>query len=410
MSEREAFLKAIAANPADDTARLVFADWLDERDDPLGEFIRLQIQLDRKPKRPRSGTLVAREKELLKAHQAEWLGRLAAAERSRAFEPTFRRGFVDSATIHGRVVADYADDLRRQCPGLAELDVVGVRGHGRAIADAGLVALGMLCLEDWPFPADVEAIANSPHFSHLEVLGVWLGSVNDEAVCRILGAAALPALRRIELVQLAGGVDAFEQAGELDARADRLAALINSARGTPVASVYRPFAELLPLGPHVGWNLHGGTVPDGRQALVHAELNNGQGFCQVFYFDGGGHLLAGEELDLSGSLQRKPRYGGYDEAELFEHLGGRIGFRPGMIRVHEFDAEQVIPDCWTRIYKFDGDVYHFLENPDGEPDPHAESREIELESVRFWLRGGHFCITHGGDAAWADQSGEICST
>ena len=36
MTERDAFLGQIHANPADDTARLVFADWLDEHGDPRG--------------------------------------------------------------------------------------------------------------------------------------------------------------------------------------------------------------------------------------------------------------------------------------------------------------------------------------------------------------------------------------
>jgi uncharacterized protein (TIGR02996 family) len=46
VSEREAFLRAIRENPADDTARLVFADWLQEHGEPeRAEFIRLQIEL-----------------------------------------------------------------------------------------------------------------------------------------------------------------------------------------------------------------------------------------------------------------------------------------------------------------------------------------------------------------------------
>lgn len=44
MSDEAAFLEAIRANPADDTARLVYADWLDERGDPRAEFIRLRQQ------------------------------------------------------------------------------------------------------------------------------------------------------------------------------------------------------------------------------------------------------------------------------------------------------------------------------------------------------------------------------
>ena len=46
MTEAEAFLAAIIANPDDDLPRLVFADWLDEHDDSLrAEFIRGQCAL-----------------------------------------------------------------------------------------------------------------------------------------------------------------------------------------------------------------------------------------------------------------------------------------------------------------------------------------------------------------------------
>ena len=42
MSEEEAFLEALKANPADDTTRLVYADWLDEHDQPQkAEYLRL---------------------------------------------------------------------------------------------------------------------------------------------------------------------------------------------------------------------------------------------------------------------------------------------------------------------------------------------------------------------------------
>jgi len=40
----KAFLRAILANPAELTAWLVYADWLDEHHDPRAEFIRLEIR------------------------------------------------------------------------------------------------------------------------------------------------------------------------------------------------------------------------------------------------------------------------------------------------------------------------------------------------------------------------------
>src|SRR5438094_583437 len=104
MIEPEALLAAIAAAPDDDVPRLVLADWLEERDDPLGEFIRLQIELEplRVPRAdpgvelerikrldcippghgerdlttPLARKLI-RETDLLRAHQAAWLGPVA---------------------------------------------------------------------------------------------------------------------------------------------------------------------------------------------------------------------------------------------------------------------------------------------------------------------------------------------
>jgi uncharacterized protein (TIGR02996 family) len=45
MRDDDGFLDAIRANPGDDTHRLVYADWLDERGDPRGDFLRLHLAL-----------------------------------------------------------------------------------------------------------------------------------------------------------------------------------------------------------------------------------------------------------------------------------------------------------------------------------------------------------------------------
>ena len=46
MNDHEAFLAAIRANPGDEAPRLVYADWLEERGDPRGEYLRLEHQLN----------------------------------------------------------------------------------------------------------------------------------------------------------------------------------------------------------------------------------------------------------------------------------------------------------------------------------------------------------------------------
>ena len=51
MSDEAGFLYALRENPGDDDTRLVYADWLEERGDPRGEYLRLEHQLRTIPAR-----------------------------------------------------------------------------------------------------------------------------------------------------------------------------------------------------------------------------------------------------------------------------------------------------------------------------------------------------------------------
>jgi uncharacterized protein (TIGR02996 family) len=409
MTERDAFLRAIVADPADDTVRLAFADWLDEHDETeRAEFIRLQIERERAGHEPTTPDLPPRGQKLLDANKQRWLGPLTELDIYDGFSAVFRRGFVECAMIHGRFVGEYAEAVRTHCPALTELEVVGVRGYGPQIASAEFVnSVRTLRLEDWSFPDDAAALAGSPHLSRLESLSLWLGSTHDEAVCRAFGAPkTLPALRRVELIQLHGGMTAGGDAGELTARADRAAALLNQLRGGPVAVVNRPFAGLFPLADEVGRNMYGGILPDGRQVLVCGGRQ-----CGLLYFDSSGRLTAGETLDLSAALTREPeyRFQNYNQKQLMEVLAERIGFAPGTIHVREFNASTVIPNRDASVYKFGvtaQGVFEFIDGP-LTFDP-GEWEEL-LKYVRFWLHSDNFCITAANEC-WADGRGQIHST
>jgi len=47
VTDHDAFVAAIVNAPDDATARLVYADWLEERGDPRAEFLRLAVDLRR---------------------------------------------------------------------------------------------------------------------------------------------------------------------------------------------------------------------------------------------------------------------------------------------------------------------------------------------------------------------------
>ncbi len=53
-NEEEALIRTIVDKPGDDTARLVYADWLDERDDPRGAYLRAELEWARTGQKERS--------------------------------------------------------------------------------------------------------------------------------------------------------------------------------------------------------------------------------------------------------------------------------------------------------------------------------------------------------------------
>src|SRR5438046_1084093 len=97
MPERDAFLRMICENPADDGPRLVFADWLEEQGDTdRSEFIRLQCERARLPPvkaaNPHRRRLSERSDKLCKPHRDRWRAELPSLPGVK-WGP-FHRGFV----------------------------------------------------------------------------------------------------------------------------------------------------------------------------------------------------------------------------------------------------------------------------------------------------------------------------
>jgi uncharacterized protein (TIGR02996 family) len=76
MDEDFQFLKAIFSQPGDDVTRLVYADWLEERGDPRGEYVRLDVERHR-PENEAKGVQAALAKRLgdiVPKLDARWVG------------------------------------------------------------------------------------------------------------------------------------------------------------------------------------------------------------------------------------------------------------------------------------------------------------------------------------------------
>ncbi len=110
VSDDEAFTKTLVARPDDRAAWSAYADYLTEQGDPRGEFMAVQIALeDESLSKAERTALKKTEAKLLKAHERDWLGPLAAftidhvknekAYRDNGVTHTFRRGWVAELAI-----------------------------------------------------------------------------------------------------------------------------------------------------------------------------------------------------------------------------------------------------------------------------------------------------------------------
>jgi uncharacterized protein (TIGR02996 family) len=207
MSEREAFLRAICESPDDDAPRLIYADWLEERGDPLSEFIRVEcamVGLARED--PRFRRLWVRDLELLRRHKDKWFGRV---RQKLAWWET-RRGFMDEVRTDAATFLEHAEELFRFNPAVRHVKVTATGEHL-----PGLAACRHL---QWVTQLDlsqnvigdpgIQVLAASPHLGRLHALDLR-GCGIGPAGARTLAESPLLA----QLVHLNLGANQIGDAG-----------------------------------------------------------------------------------------------------------------------------------------------------------------------------------------------------
>jgi uncharacterized protein (TIGR02996 family) len=131
MREDDPFLQAILADPGNDAPRLIYADWLEERGDPRGEFIRVQCALARLGgDDERRLPLEEREWELLDAYGETWvhsLRKLGITDGEHYLDSVgFHRGLVEEVKVKGsRTFLRRAKGLFAAAPSLRGLTIWG---------------------------------------------------------------------------------------------------------------------------------------------------------------------------------------------------------------------------------------------------------------------------------------------
>ena len=116
MNSDAGFLQDIVAHPNDPVPRLIYADWLDEHDDPRGEFLRLEVQLkELKEDDPKHEKIRARLQELRKGFPRTWLALLDRTDvENCGLEFSFKcpRRWEDLETT-GNDTVRFCDDCRK---------------------------------------------------------------------------------------------------------------------------------------------------------------------------------------------------------------------------------------------------------------------------------------------------------
>lgn len=223
-TDEQAFHQMILRNPDDEVPRLICADWLEERGDPRGEFIRVQCALEGSVRRDLGRpALLARQAALLQQHGDEW--RRPFARLVEVAE--FRRGFVEVVRLTARAFIRSAARLFRlapirrveltklagvvselaDCPELAnvvELDVsgneLGSRGLRPLFASPHLTGLRRLELSNCGIdPFGVRFLAEAPMLAGLHTLDLARNGLGAPGAEALAASPNLSGLRELNL-------------------------------------------------------------------------------------------------------------------------------------------------------------------------------------------------------------------
>jgi uncharacterized protein (TIGR02996 family) len=181
------FLREVRERAEDDLPLLVLADWLQDRGDPRGELIHVQVMRARLgPGEPAWDALGLRARELLRRHALDWLGPLA----DHAAGWQFERGLVQLDVRAERFLRPDMEALAGSAWGLwvNELTIEGVTGDQvpQLARSAWLPQLTALRLPDCRLgPRGVAALFSFPDLPCLRVLDLGGNGLSEGARAKL---------------------------------------------------------------------------------------------------------------------------------------------------------------------------------------------------------------------------------
>lgn len=206
MNEEAALLRAICENSDDDTPRLVFADWLDEKGDQWNaawaELIRVQISLGRglANDREHQQRLARRDRELSPAVDYSWARGLGLPERGWS---SWSRGFPLALNVYYLGLAVSQQFASAPPIPIRALELVGVKGEElntflkwpglRQVRDLDWVGI------DSSFAMGSLALAGCEFFSNVERLRLGRVLLSDEEALAILESPHLTRVTELRI-------------------------------------------------------------------------------------------------------------------------------------------------------------------------------------------------------------------
>jgi carbon storage regulator len=200
--EELAFLEAIFEEPDDVGQRLIFADWLEEHDDPLGEFIHLQCQLATLPPHDEQrAAMQEREAELWATYAAAWRAYLPPVLHNSPFE----RGFVEAGSMTVNLFLQHAEAIFAAAP-VRRLRVESdwtlppLRAVTALASSAYLARLAVLDLSALhPGDDEVGILTSSPRAASLKSLILRWGTIGSTGAIVLASSATLQGLELLDV-------------------------------------------------------------------------------------------------------------------------------------------------------------------------------------------------------------------
>jgi uncharacterized protein (TIGR02996 family) len=216
MSPEEQLLSEVLARPDDDAPRLAYAELMDAKGDPRGEFIRVQLELFRAEQLRQQPSnwleLVDRRDASLREHGARWAADVAPL----VDKVEFQRGFVDAVTLPVTAYLERAAAIYAVAP-VRVLTFTAAAGHCRELfASPHLGRIRAIVLWNQRIGDEgAEALAASPHVGEVRYLNLRANRITQkglEALC------ASPGLAKLTYVDLGGNKfeDPCDQPGAVD--------------------------------------------------------------------------------------------------------------------------------------------------------------------------------------------------